>query len=73
MKNLLENSVGCVCKHCGCQMTGYPGDDECSDCAFGGILGRASEAARKAVEERHFQHTGEHKECGAIFRRMLGM
>lgn len=73
MEKLLKNSVRCVCKHCGCQMTGYPGDDECSDCANGGMFGRARKAAAKAVEEDHFKRTGEVKTCGEIFRNMLGM
>jgi hypothetical protein len=73
IENLLQNSTHCVCKHCGCNMTGYPGDDECSDCAFGGVMGKASAAARKAVEEQHFQRTGEKKTAGEIFRSVLGM
>lgn len=73
MNNVLENSVMCVCKHCGQKMVGYAGDDECSDCAFDGVLGRAREAAAKAVEESHFQRTGEQKSCGEILRRILRM
>jgi hypothetical protein len=71
--NLLDNGVRCVCKHCGHVMTGYPGDDECSDCAFGGVLGRASEAAAKAVEEGHFKRTGERKTAGELLRKVIGM
>ena len=53
-------------------MGGYPGDDECSDCAFP-MLARASEAAAGAVEEAHFQRTGERKTCGEILRKSLGI
>lgn len=73
MEHLLQNSTKCVCKHCQCEMTGYPGDDECSDCAWGGILGKASEAARKAVEEGHFKRTGERRTAGELLRGVLGM
>lgn len=63
----------CVCKHCGESMVGYPGDDECSDCAWGGVLGKASEAACKAVEEEHFKRTGERKNSGELLRKAIGM
>jgi hypothetical protein len=53
-------------------MVGYPGDAECSDCAFP-ALKRASEAAARAVEEGHFQRTGERKTAGELLRRAIGI
>lgn len=73
MENPLKPLVMCVCKHCGCQMTGYPGDNECSDCANGGVFGRARKAAAEGVEKAHFERTGETKTCGEILRGVIGM
>ena len=61
------------CKHCGEDMVGFYGDDECSDCAWGGILGKASKAGREAVEKLHFDRTGEKKSAGEILRKSIGM
>ena len=62
----------CICKKCGCSMVGYPGDDECSGCAYP-ILKKAREAAAKAVEDAHFERTGERKTCGELLRKDLGI
>jgi len=62
----------CICKDCGCRMAGYPGDDQCSDCAWPWIKA-AREGAAKAVEDAHFKATGERKSCGAILRKSLGI
>lgn len=54
-------------------MVGYEGkveDDICHECAYP-VLAEASAAARKAVEESHFNRTGEHRTCGEIFRNEL--
>jgi hypothetical protein len=53
-------------------MAGYPGDDQCSDCAWPWIKA-AREGAAKAVEDAHFKATGERKSCGAILRKSLGI
>jgi hypothetical protein len=66
------SASGCVCKKCGQPMVGYPGDDECSDCAFP-ILKQASDAAARALEEAHYERTGERKTCGELLRKTLGM
>ena len=66
------SATSCVCKKCECRMVGYPGDDECSDCAFP-ALARASEAATRAVEDRHFKQTGERKRAGELLRRAIGI
>lgn len=65
--------MNCVCKHCGERMIGTPGDDECSDCAWGGVLGRARKSAAEAVERGHFERTGEKKTCGELFRKVIGI
>lgn len=72
LARLTGSATSCVCKKCGCRMVGYPGDDECSDCAFP-MLARASEAAARAVEEGHFQRTGERKTAGELMRRAIGI
>ena len=69
---LAGSASGCVCKKCGQPMVGYPGDDECSDCAFP-MLKQASDAAARAVEEAHYERTGERKTCGELLRKTLGM
>lgn len=72
MENIINNSTKCICKYCGCSMTGYHGDDECYECAYP-LLAKASAAARKAVEESHFERTGERKTAGELLRNALGM
>ena len=72
LAQLTCSATSCVCKKCECRMVGYPGDDECSDCAFP-ALARASEAATRAVEDRHFKQTGERKTAGELLRRAIGI
>jgi hypothetical protein len=69
MNNLLENSEMCICKQCGCEMIGYPGDDQCSDC----FMGIDREAMNRQFENEHFERTGERKTTGEILRNALGM
>jgi len=59
----------CICKKCGCEMVGYPGDDECSDC----WMGIDHEKMNNKFEEQYFQRTGERKTTGEILRGVLGM
>ena len=72
LTRLADSATSCVCKKCGCRMVGYPGDDECIDCAYP-MLARASEAAARAVVEDHFRRTGERKTSGEILRGSLGI
>ncbi len=63
-----------VCAKCGTPMTGYAEEGpeaECSDCAFG--FGPAMDRAARAVEQAHFERTGERRECGSLLREALGI
>jgi len=63
-----------LCNKCGEECMGFPtgdpNEDICMDCAYPGLK-EASNAAAIAVEEEHFNRTGEQKSCGEIFRGIL--
>lgn len=57
------------CQKCGCEMSGYPGDDICWDCS----IGFDRKAFEKAFEESMFQLTGERKTTSEICRSIIGV
>lgn len=61
-----------VCQSCNTPMTGYPGDDICSDCAYP-ELKHAREAAAAAVGKLHFERTGEKVTFNELARRTMGI
>ena len=67
-----------ICEKCGCNAMGFdldakPGEPSlCSDCAFPALT-NAFAAARKAMEEQHFNRTGVRKTAGELCRQTLGM
>lgn len=61
-----------ICQSCGCKSIGPPmGDNICYECANGGLFGKASKAALLAVENLHFEKTGEQKSGNEILRELL--
>jgi hypothetical protein len=72
LENLVTNARNglLTCKKCGCQMIGYPGDDECSDCAWP-MLAEARKAAVQGVSDKHFERTGERVNGNELMRRVL--
>jgi hypothetical protein len=72
---LLASMTPLVCAKCRRPMVGHANegpDAICSDCAFPAIA-EARQAGARAVEESHFQSTGERVDAGTLLRRAIGM